>query len=232
MAVWSASRLISRATTEKPRPNSPAFSASMAALRDRRFVWSEILLMVVTTLEILLARSLMTASLEEIDVVALTSSRIAVSIWARSERPVSAMPIVSLRDALTPSIVWARSSAVADISRLVAVTSVVEAACWATVASSSRAEAAISVAEVVTWMPERCTWPMSESRLPVMVSKAPSSSLVSSPAAMIRAVSGRASSSRVCCRSPVAIFLAGRWSAPAAGSGGARGKAQAKATAE
>ena len=37
------------ATTAKPRPYSPAFSASIAALSDSRLVWSATFVMVVTT---------------------------------------------------------------------------------------------------------------------------------------------------------------------------------------
>ncbi len=39
-AVWARART-SSATTAKPRPSSPALSASIAALRARRLVWSE-----------------------------------------------------------------------------------------------------------------------------------------------------------------------------------------------
>ena len=49
-AVWSARRRISRATTKKPRPYSPAFSASMAALIDSKLVWSATLVIVVITI--------------------------------------------------------------------------------------------------------------------------------------------------------------------------------------
>lgn len=39
-AVWSAKRRTSRATTAKPTPYLPAFSASMAALSESKLVWS------------------------------------------------------------------------------------------------------------------------------------------------------------------------------------------------
>ena len=42
LLVWSASCLISSATTANPFPTSPARAASIDALRARRFVWLEI----------------------------------------------------------------------------------------------------------------------------------------------------------------------------------------------
>ncbi len=41
--VWPASSFTSVATTEKPRPASPARAASMVALRASRLVWPAIL---------------------------------------------------------------------------------------------------------------------------------------------------------------------------------------------
>jgi hypothetical protein len=49
-AVCLASSLISFATTAKPLPASPALAASMVALRARRFVCSEISVIVSVTL--------------------------------------------------------------------------------------------------------------------------------------------------------------------------------------
>jgi len=48
----SASFLTSSATTANPFPASPAFAASIAAFRERRFVWAEIFDMVSDTLPI------------------------------------------------------------------------------------------------------------------------------------------------------------------------------------
>ena len=50
------------ATTAKPRPYSPAFSASMAAFNESRFVWSATFVMVVTTWLMFPAFSFSTAS--------------------------------------------------------------------------------------------------------------------------------------------------------------------------
>ena len=69
-ADWSARRRISRATTANPAPPSPAFSASMAAFRLRRLVWSATLVMAVTTELILLALVRMVVSLSVMECVA------------------------------------------------------------------------------------------------------------------------------------------------------------------
>ena len=51
-AVWFASVFTSAATTEKPRPASPARAASIVAFSARRFVWLATPAIVVTTLPI------------------------------------------------------------------------------------------------------------------------------------------------------------------------------------
>ena len=77
-------------------------------------------------------------------------------------------------------MVFSNCTEVVEIWLPVADTSRVEAACSATVASSWRALAEISVAEVVTCIPERCTCPMSDSSVSVIVWNDSSSSWLSS----------------------------------------------------
>jgi len=115
---------------------------------------------VVTTVEILLARSLIIPKRDEIAAVDLANCRMAVSIppvpCARSRRrPPSRPPFGSPRPwslVIAPMVV--------EIWLPVADTSRVEAACSATVASKLARAGEISVAEVVTCIPERCTCPM------------------------------------------------------------------------
>jgi hypothetical protein len=83
-AVWSASRRASRATTRKPRPCSPAFSASLAALVDSRLAWSATWVMVVTAWVMVSAFARVTASLEVLLANSLLSARYATPVCGPS----------------------------------------------------------------------------------------------------------------------------------------------------
>ena len=71
-AVWSARRRISLAMTPKLPPFSPSLCASIAALRERRFVRSATLVMVVITPVITPVFSLRVESFSAIEVEAST----------------------------------------------------------------------------------------------------------------------------------------------------------------
>jgi hypothetical protein len=76
-AAWPAGRRASRATTTKPRPCSPAFSASPAASVDGRSVRPATWVVVVTTWVMLSAFSRVAASSEEIEPADSTGCRVA-----------------------------------------------------------------------------------------------------------------------------------------------------------
>ena len=63
-ALCTASFLISSATTAKPFPASPALAASMAALRAKRLVWSEIDWIISEALDIFSVASLVSTITE------------------------------------------------------------------------------------------------------------------------------------------------------------------------
>jgi len=70
-AVWSASRRISRATTEKPSPYSTRLLRLDRRVQRQQFVWSATFVMVVTMLVMASVFSLITASLPAIEPVRL-----------------------------------------------------------------------------------------------------------------------------------------------------------------
>ena len=125
-AVWSASRRISRAITRNPRPYSPAFSASIAALIERRLVWSATFAIVVTARLIVVARSLITASRDPNDSVLSASFRIVASMLDRFSLPSIAMAPVFPAISFTATMVCVSSFPVTLISSTAATVCVVE----------------------------------------------------------------------------------------------------------
>ena len=119
-AVWSANRRISRATTRNPRPCSPAFSASIAAFTESRFVWSATFAIVVTTPPIFDARSLIADNFAAIEEVASASSRIVRSTDVRLARVPSATPAVCANACSTSATVRESSVPVVLICRVAA----------------------------------------------------------------------------------------------------------------
>ncbi|MCY1397310.1 hypothetical protein D9M71_123110 [compost metagenome] len=178
------------ATTAKPRPYSPAFSASMAAFSDSRLVWSATLTMVVTTWLMLPARSLRIASLALTSSAAPITWRMVCSMRARPSWPEPANTEVCSAADDTSFMVRTRSRQVAAISWEVAPISVVVAAVSLAVTCCCLEVAAISVTEVVTWIAERCAWatsPLNSSAMPLKpASITPNSSLRSSARRAVR----------------------------------------------
>ena len=122
----------------------------MAALSDKRLVWSATLVMVVTTELMFVVFSLRTESLAVMEPDASMICRMVVSMRVMEVCPLPARSAVSSATWLTSFIVFTNSLEVAEISLEVApISAVVAAISWA-VLCCSRAVAAISVAVVLT----------------------------------------------------------------------------------
>ncbi|MNL26530.1 hypothetical protein D3C87_1480590 [compost metagenome] len=153
----------------------------MAALSDKRLVWSATLVIVVTTWVILPAFSFRMASLAFTEPAAPTTLRIVSSMRASPTCPLPASDAVCSAALDTSVMVRTSSRDVAEISREVAPISVVVAATSDAVACCCLDVAAISVTDVATCTAERWvlpTSPVSSSTMPLKpVSMALNSSL-------------------------------------------------------
>ena len=110
-------------------PYSPAFSASIAALRDNRFVWSATFAMVVTTWLMLAAFSFSTPNLELIDAAASITWDILSPICETPSWLLASWAVCSARSTAS-AMVLTSSFEVAEISFEVA-------PIWIVVAASS-----------------------------------------------------------------------------------------------
>ena len=127
----------------KPWPYSPAFSASMAALIESRFVWSATFVIVVITILMSSARCRIAASRSEKSAVDFSRWAIVSPMPAMFSRPASATAVVSAATAATSFIVPSSSWPVTAICRLATATSLVLApseliafSCWRPAAES------------------------------------------------------------------------------------------------
>ena len=131
----------------------------MAALMESRFVWSATLVIVVTTALMLSDFSRTTPSLTEIEAVESMSCCMVVSMPSSPSRPAAARAAAWSARELTSSIVPAKASLVAEISRTAAAIWVVALESPCTLPCCCLAVAAIS-AEVESncTLPSRTRW--------------------------------------------------------------------------